>query len=104
MFFSYLENVPGRIGCLAADFMNPADKELQPSFPIAVVTNRHQAVIVGAAVLFEVVAQVEQRSFERTFLAQQKSDKQSSDSSVTVKKRMDGLKLCVRQAALNEQR
>lgn len=46
-----------RIRCRKADFVHATQEELQPTFPITVVANRSQAVIILRAMSFEVIAQ-----------------------------------------------
>ena len=52
--------------------------------------------------LLEIMAQIEKRSSKRTFLTEEKSDEESSDSSISIKEGVDGLELGVRQGTLNE--
>lgn len=53
-----------------ADLANTPEKEFQPSFPMAVIADRHKPVIILGTMEFEVMAQIQQREFQNTPLAE----------------------------------
>jgi hypothetical protein len=87
-----------------ADLKNTTDEELQPAFPVSVVANGHQPIVVLGAMLFQVVAQIKQGAPQRLPVAEKKGDEEPSDSAIAVKKWVDGFKLRVSEPALDEQR
>ena len=56
MFLSQSKNPSPSIRGFLADVMYAAKEEFQPTFPVAIVTYRHQTVVILVATLFQIMA------------------------------------------------
>ena len=75
-------------------------KEFEPPFPVVVISDSSEPVIVLGAMGFQVVAQVQERTFQDLPLAQQERDQQPPNTAVAVEEGMDRLELGMGQSAL----
>ena len=80
----------------------PLEKELNPPFPVTVVANGHEPVVILLPMGLEVVAQVQEWPIEHAAFAKQQRDEEAPDTSVAVEERMNRLELCVREGAVDQ--
>src|SRR5438105_15727861 len=80
------------------------EEKLEPSFPIPVVSDSHEPIIVLHAVDFEKVTQIQQWPLKDFALAKQERNKQSAHPPVAVEEWMNRLELRVRQTEMNQRR
>ncbi len=99
-----VKDMSGRIGGLRTDFNNAAQEKNKPLLPASIVADRLQFVIVLLPVFLEEMGQVQNGFLQHFALAKQKGNEQPSDAAVAVKKRVDGLELCMRETNFDQKR
>ena len=100
MFFAPRQNIRGGLRRAVGDFGDAAQKEKQPSLPVAVVRGLQSPVIFVAAAV-EVVRKIQNGFVYNPLLHEHQSYQQPPGAAVAVRKRMDGFKLRVRKPRLN---
>lgn len=70
-------------------------EEVEPAFPVALVSDGVQRFVIVLAMELEIVAQVEERLLQYFSFAKQQGNQETPDSSVTIEEGMDGLELDV---------
>src|SRR5690242_7028324 len=91
-----------RIGGRPADFFNAPQKELEPAFPIPILANSHQAVVIVSPMHLQKQAQVEKRPTQHLPFTQKERDEEPADTTVAVEERVNRLELSVGQPAVNQ--
>jgi hypothetical protein len=81
-----------------------AQKKRDPRFPMALLADGGEAVVVLGTPRLQVQRQVQQRSRQRAVFAQHQRDQQPADAAVAVQGGMDGFELCVGECAAHQQR
>jgi hypothetical protein len=102
--FSELQDAPRRLCSLGAHLSDPTEKEGQPSFPIARITNGLKVVIIGLTVAFEIIREIKNRLLQDSSLAQKKRDEQTAYPAIAVQEGVDRLELDMGQADLDQER
>ena len=102
VLLAQVQDLAGSFGGFAAYAEYAVDKEVEPALPIAVVAYGLQPLVVFAAVLLEVVGEVENGVLEDALCAEEKGDEQAPDPPVAVEEGVDGFKLDMREAYLHE--
>src|SRR5260370_40712817 len=98
MFVEYGENAArGRCG-LFGGVPDSGQEEFQPGFPIALHPHAVEKVIVDAAVLLEIEAEIENRFASDTGGAQQQRVYGPANAAISVQKRVNGIELDVDKA------
>src|SRR5271165_4693888 len=104
MVFAQGENAPGGFGRLPTYANHAAQKECKPFFPIAGVADGLEMLIVGSAVPFEKMVQIEHGLEENLTLTEEEGDEEPPDASVAVEERVNRLELGMSETNLNKQR
>ena len=98
------QDAAGREAGFLAHLGHAPQKEGQPSFPVALLAHRLQVLVVGLAVLLEVMGEVEHRLLQDALLGEQEGDQQPPHPPVAIQKGMDGFELGMGQADANQGR
>ena len=83
---------------------NPLKEKAHPAFPVTVVSHALKPIRVLRAVLAKVVREIEQRPLEDPVADQQEGDEQAPHAAIAVHEGVNGLKLSVRETAMDERR
>lgn len=96
------EDAAGGFGRFLAHTEDAVDEELQPALPVARIADGLKALVILAAVLFEVVGKVEDGLMQDFLFAEKKGDEKPPHPPVAVEKGVDGLKLHMGKADLDQ--
>ena len=97
------DQLPGRLGGLVRCLGHAIQEEREPALPRSRLLHGLQQLVVQAAVLLQVKAEIEHRRTQDALLAQQQQrDQQSAKPPVAVEERVDRLELDVDQAGLDQ--
>lgn len=102
MVFPQLNDCPSGVGCFFGGDCYAQEKEAQPSLPVTLVSDSHEAIVVFLSTMFQKGAQIEQWSVQHSLVNQQKGDQESTNPTIAIQKRMNRFELNVRYAAVDE--
>jgi hypothetical protein len=104
VFLPHEKDAAGGLGSFHADDGDATEEEGEPAFPIAMIANGLKAFVILRAIFFEEVRKVEDGLGQNVALAEEESDEQATHAAIAIQKRVDGLKLGMCQADLDELR
>src|SRR5690606_9679542 len=89
------ENLAERVASLGGGLGHASQKEAYPMNQVARQTHASQRVVVTAAIAFKEVRKIERWLRQNSMADQIERNQQTSDTAISVKKRMDGFELVV---------
>ena len=104
IFLEQIDNPRGGVERLVCCLGHPGQEEIEPSFPMAVLTHFLEQPVVVSAMRFEKQAEIEERLLQHAVDTKIERDQQPADTAIAVKKRVYGLELDVQQPGLDEGR
>jgi hypothetical protein len=93
VLFAKVEDGAGGNRCFLGSLGDSCEEEAEPSFPVAGLADRGEAVVVLGPVSPEVDAEVEERAVQDSPVDEEEADQESPDTAVTVQERVDRLEL-----------
>lgn len=81
---------------------NAPKKELEPPFPVSLLADGSEPIIVFRTIPLQVIADVEERSVENFSMTEKERDKQPSNTPIAIEKGMNRLELCMSQSTLDK--
>src|SRR5579883_1211296 len=90
------------IGRLLGCLHHAPQEEVYPPFPIAILANSHEPIVVFGAMALKKIAQIEQGAVQHATATQQERDEEAPDAPIAIQERVNGLELSMGQRAVNQ--
>src|SRR4051812_26054541 len=102
MRFAELKNGASGLGRFVCRVGDTEQEESQPTLPIAVLSDRHESVVVFGSSLLEECTEIQNRPMKNSAMVKQKRNQQASYPAITIEKWMDCLELRMGESTMDE--
>lgn len=100
--FTESDDIPGGGDGIPRDGGDALEEEFDPAFPIALLADGGEAVVVFEAVEFEIVGEVKEGKFQDIAMAEEEGDEETADAAIAIEEGMDRLELGMGVGAVDE--